>query len=1275
MGIEIMAFHYFTIDRIRQIDIENIPDDFYNYYNNLSDEMKRAILEIRPDLCKQIGLDADTDGKKNSSGKYVNEIPMEVQEEEDNKIIDAWEDISVKSWGYPSVEVSVLVCKIMPNHNKICHIHRIPLQERTLKIKNGNGTYGIIGKFCPDCMDFFVEESKINSIAKELSKRDIPTWVQPVEETLLEWKESGSRIMLGNDAVVYIPDTWIENNMVCPIHTEQYLIEDIYKKVYKDRQVEFEACYCNKCQKIIMRNSKAQRLEEECGEIGIPPVHFKRLKKEVKKKIKPLRANRKPTYFLQNGQISLYEYEDEIDWVKLTKEDTAVVSWSRVCTQGHETEDILGLVHVQEKKGDPKDYLILMGYCGECEQYYIDKDDYALLYKKGRPEILIYDDTNSDYMVTSGTVFESENDHLQNLENDLSNFIQAIRNRPDFVSKYATNRGGYDDGGLSFSKNNSEQYYKEIERLGNYIPKPYGYRTDLVNGDTEVTYYLGPDDIILNNNKRVISFNSDQGRMMVNYRTLEVFIDGKEYKVKRRRTFDIENGKLFGYAEQSDEDVIFRSGITDRFLINVLNMRKKRHQLIDIISTIQENQNTIVDRPLKQNLIVQGCAGSGKTMVMLHRLSTLKYNNPDFDFETAVILTPNNNFNTHISGLASSLQLGYIERYSIEEYYRMLLQRYDVSFKSQNRISDEANVDQTYVDYMYSEEFLLILKEVYEKKTGDLLAYYNEVRKISESIGRTPLNISTDHTYDLVRPLLDELSVMLSDIRRQKEKIRQKQQKIDQINHRYDFLKEKIPESQKQLEELMQSQTAAVYAKLQTVARQQIEQIQRLDMEIADNEEKYRKTDSTIFILRKAQKLEKLRDNIEKLHNKKKDHQEKEDILKEFMNTNTVNMNQEELLEFFRKMDLYITDIQDNIHNIQSQQEVISRYQKEWEELPQLSLSAQSELKTVNQDTVDEEIADKINKLYVELTESTPVNIYSDIYTMSSQKANVILKNRTGRNYIQFSRGTTYRYDLYLQLHFAMWYFGKTVGDNRFICVDEGQDLSIKEFELIKQMNGGVPVFNVYGDTNQLLKSGRGISDWGLVEHILEKPQIFFLNENYRNTNQIIEFCNDTFSMQILLTGVDGHKVKEILRNRFEKTLSELKISEERIAIILPRCVKKNEYIDREQLPEAIRDVIGEDIGNGKIAVVYVDEVKGVEFDRVFVVPDGMSKNEQYIAYTRALADLIIVKDESLQMKKELSNDKNTAKYQKTENNLDNEEKFNNIKYGKIKKRTQRKSN
>ena len=173
---------------------------------------------------------------------------------------------------------------------------------------------------------------------------------------------------------------------------------------------------------------------------------------------------------------------------------------------------------------------------------------------------------------------------------------------------------------------------------------------------------------------------------------------------------------------RTDEDVIFQSGITDPFLVRVLNMRKKQHSLTDIFVTIQENQNKIVNTDFNKNIIVQGCAGSGKTMVLLHRLSALKYKQRYFDFsQNALILTPNEQFSLHIKGLAEGLQIGSVHRISVEQYYLDMLLQYDSAFKPENKIVSEMQVRQDYVDYIYSDQF----KNDFERAYNDILEKRN----------------------------------------------------------------------------------------------------------------------------------------------------------------------------------------------------------------------------------------------------------------------------------------------------------------------------------------------------------------------------------------------------------------------------------------------------------------------------------------------------------------------------------------------------------------------
>lgn len=276
----------------------------------------------------------------------------------------------------------------------------------------------------------------------------------------------------------------------------------------------------------------------------------------------------------------------------------------------------------------------------------------------------------------------------------------------------------------------------------------------------------------------------------------------------------------------------------------------------------------------------------------------------------------------------------------------------------------------------------------------------------------------------------------------------------------------------------------------------------------------------------------------------------------------------------------------------------------------------------VEAEQYSEEIKKTIQYLYEQLEKYSLVNIYQQIYDESVQ----VFKEKNG---VKSITGKCHRYDLYVQLMFAMKYFNKKIGNMQFICVDEGQDLAVNEYRLLSELNQNHVVFNIFGDTNQLMKSGRGISDWNLLLSELQAEQ-YVLNENYRNTNQITRFCNDNFGLKTLQTGVDGPKVREISRRDLEKELAGLMITTERIAILLPRTVQKMKYLDMDILPENIRNMIGETMDNGFISVMYVDEVKGIEFDKVFVVSAAMHRNEKYIAYTRALSELIVVVDEKL---------------------------------------------
>lgn len=58
---------------------------------------------------------------------------------------------------------------------------------------------------------------------------------------------------------------------------------------------------------------------------------------------------------------------------------------------------------------------------------------------------------------------------------------------------------------------------------------------------------------------------------------------------------------------------------------------------------------------------------------------------------------------------------------------------------------------------------------------------------------------------------------------------------------------------------------------------------------------------------------------------------------------------------------------------------------------------------------------------------------------------------------------------------------------------------------------------------------------------------------------------------------------------------------------------------------DAVKNNFSTKFDTSRVSVMYVDEIKGIEFDRVYVVDEDMERNERYIAFTRALDKLTIV--------------------------------------------------
>ena len=187
-----------------------------------------------------------------------------------------------------------------------------------------------------------------------------------------------------------------------------------------------------------------------------------------------------------------------------------------------------------------------------------------------------------------------------------------------------------------------------------------------------------------------------------------------------------------------------------------------------------------------------------------------------------------------------------------------------------------------------------------------------------------------------------------------------------------------------------------------------------------------------------------------------------------------------------------------------------------------------------------------------------------------------------------------------------------------YVFVDEAQDISLGEYRLMQLINSEA-TFNLFGDIDQNVTPYRGIRDW---EKAFPYFALFKLNQNYRNTNQIVEFVSSKLHLDMLSIGYDGPPVETITPRGLTAFFKEKRGLK---AIICSSAVKD------KYLKKAYNDLSAKGrISKTKINVMTVYESKGLEFSSVAVVPDGMTDNERYIAYTRALQYLAVVKTEEI---------------------------------------------
>lgn len=219
-----------------------------------------------------------------------------------------------------------------------------------------------------------------------------------------------------------------------------------------------------------------------------------------------------------------------------------------------------------------------------------------------------------------------------------------------------------------------ETYAKERTRYQKMLDAPYFGRVDFCyEGDSEAEiYYIGVGNLAKGHAEHPLVFDwrapvsglfYDYDKGPAQFTAPMGVLTGE---ITRKRQYKIRGGKLKYVLENE-------MNIDDEILQQALSEQTDA-KLKSIVTTIQKEQNSIIRDRQHRILAVQGCAGSGKTSVALHRIAYLLYHNREtLRAAQILVLSPNGVFGDYISHILPELGEENVCEMTFDDYaYREL---------------------------------------------------------------------------------------------------------------------------------------------------------------------------------------------------------------------------------------------------------------------------------------------------------------------------------------------------------------------------------------------------------------------------------------------------------------------------------------------------------------------------------------------------------------------------------------------------------------------------
>ena len=695
------------------------------------------------------------------------------------------------------------------------------------------------------------------------------------------------------------------------------------------------------------------------------------------------------------------------------------------------------------------------------------------------------------------------------------------------------------------------------------------------------------------------------------------------FELKLKREVDILFDKVkhvqhfFPLLEGEDENLVY-----DAFLQELLN-RRSEQEFRNIVFSIQKKQGEIIQTPFRQHIIVQGCAGSGKSMIMLHRLPIILFDNTKtLNRSNLYIITPSSTYIEMSSNMRVELEIQDLKMGTINQYYDHVIGKYGRDTKQYGTIRPNKRLEpdllkfvyspvmieymqeqiseilhQHSVDYDYAFDSLILPKRVPEGRTT-VQRIRSEVMIIQEIIGANSANYRK--YSDSIKRTVLELARLSSLLTGKKETT------VHNIQAKLYLENEKIEKCKHELEDASPERTQVYFQNRRRIIRASEDMIIFYREELAEvnsNTDYFDKIDALVLDINSILEM-----------------------FPHYMKTNEETLSEEIQFRQIQNIHLLLEACRLLLIQLNNLDDPYVEYTPSLDEPINELREAVDLMGRINAPVLTPEISNTFwerRSFLQEEGNSIADDLYSRIMERLGQK-----KNRWDK------------YDalmcspyIYLQCIYLLEGVPNSMPEN-LIAIDEAQNLEPEELRLLKAVNKDQAVFNLYGDIRQHVEHSKGIDDWSELSSIVPF-QIYEMEENYRNARQITEHCNKHFGMNMFAINLDGSGVHMMPpeKNQFDLLADIMKkpLKTGMSCIIVESPIEAEQIIKNiKGLENKVQDLTKapSSLYPNRWNMMTIQQAKGLEFETVIVFDGRMTDNEKYIAYTRALDELYIFESE-----------------------------------------------